>query len=278
MSAGCARRTRSLFSLVAAAAMRPYMSVATPPVAKRVPHVVTVGRVPGENRGPDPMEPIKLSDDLFWLRDDTRKSEEVLSLLREENEYSAACTAHLEALRGSLYDEMLGHVQEDDDTYPTPAADGFEYWSRTTKGASFKQYLRRPRGAAPNCEEELLLDVNAVAATLPEAERAQCAVSEVAPSPSGCLLAYTLDSSGYETYAIRFRDLTSGEELGERLESTGGGIAWSADDRTLFYIKQDSAHRPFQVWRWAARAAAAATAIAATHMPPLTPLAMACAC
>ena len=67
-------------------------------------------------------------------------------LLRDENEYTQGKTEHLEAFRGSLYDEMLSHVQEDDDTYPSPAPDGFEYWSRTVKGKSFRQYLRRPVG------------------------------------------------------------------------------------------------------------------------------------
>ena len=28
----------------------------------------------------------------------------------------------------------------------------------------------------------------------------------------------------------------------------GGGLAW-ADDQTLFYVRQDDAHRPYQVWR-----------------------------
>ena len=91
--------------------------------------------------------------------------------------------------------------------------------------------------------------MNAVALTLPEAQQAQCAISEVVASPSGALLAYTLDGSGYETYDILLKDLSSGgTALGDRLEATGGGIAW-ADERTLFYIRQDGAHRPFQVWR-----------------------------
>ena len=118
-----------------------------PPVARRQPHTVKFGKVEGENRGPNPMDPpIEVVDDLFWLRDDTRKDEEILQLLRDENTYTQARTAHLEDFRTSLYDEMLSHIQEDDDTYPSPAGDGFEYWSRTVKGAAFRQYLRRPIG------------------------------------------------------------------------------------------------------------------------------------
>ena len=39
-------------------------------------------------------------------------SEEVLSLLRDENEYTEAQTSHLDAVRTELYDELLSHIQE----------------------------------------------------------------------------------------------------------------------------------------------------------------------
>ena len=76
--------------MITASALRIQMlSTATtaraPPVAKRVPHTVKFGRVAGENRGPNPMEPVELQDDYFWIRDDTRKDEEILGLLRDEN-------------------------------------------------------------------------------------------------------------------------------------------------------------------------------------------------
>ena len=225
----------------------------TPPVAKRVPHTVKFGVVPGENRGANPMvEALTVQDDYFWIRDDTRKDEEVLQILREENAYSQACTAHLGDFRGKLYDEMLSHVQEDDDTYPSPAADGYEYWSRTVKGQSFRQYLRRPIDHA-SAEPVVILDVNAVP-TLPFFtgisgwDSAQCDVHDVKPSPSGALLAYSVDGSGYETYNIRLRDLASGSERDEQIKDTGGTIAW-ADENTFFYTTLDGQHRPHQVWR-----------------------------
>ena len=92
--------------------------------------------------------PIEMIDELFWLRDDDRKNEEVLSLLHAENEYTDYKTAHLAAFRKTLYAEMLSHIQEDDDEFPVPAADGYEYWRRTVKGKSFRQFVRRKIGAA----------------------------------------------------------------------------------------------------------------------------------
>ena len=193
-----------------------------PPVAKRVPHTVTFGTVPGENRGKNPMEPpLTREDDLFWLRDDTRKNEEILDLLREENAYTSERTGHLDTFRTRLYDEMLSHVQEDDDTDPYPSGDGFEYWRRTRKGLSFAEHWRRVPGGA----DELVLDVNAVAKTLPNP--AQCDVGEVSCSPSGERLAYAVDGSGYETYDIRIGAV--GGDVDETLAETGGSIAWASE-------------------------------------------------
>ena len=222
--------------LITAALSGPLM----PPVARRVPHTVTFGAVTDENRGQKPMDPpLTRDDDLFWLRDDTRKNEEILTILRDENAYTADRTGHLDAFRTGLYDEMLSHVQEDDDTDPYPAADGYEYWRRTLKGLSFGEHWRRVSGGP----DELVLDVNAVAKTLPNP--AQCDVGEVACSPSGKQLAYAVDGSGYETYDIRIGAV--GGDVEETLTDTGGSIAW-ASEGALFYVKQDAAHRPYQVW------------------------------
>ena len=247
--------TTVLWSVLAAVALQ------VPPVAKRVPHAVHFGAAGSEDR-------VTLNDDLFWLRDDTRSSHEVLELLRKENEYSQSRTAHLAPLREALYQEMLSHLQEEFDQFPSPAADGYEYWSRTVAGRPFRLHLRRLRGR-PMAEEEVVLDINAVAATLPKEQQAQCGVAQVLPSPSGRLLAYSVDGTGDETYEVRLQRLqrSDGGDGGdgggggdggdgdgggggalETLQGTAGSLAW-LDDSTLFYVRHDAAHRPSAVWR-----------------------------
>jgi oligopeptidase B len=234
------------WSVLAAVALQ------VPPVAKRVPHAVHFGAAGSKDR-------LTLNDDLFWLRDDTRSSHEVLELLRKENEYSQSRTAHLAPLREELYQEMLSHLQEEFDQFPSPAADGYEYWSRTVAGRPFRLHLRRLRGS-PMAKEEVVLDINAVAATLPKEQQAQCGVAQVLPSPSGRLLAYTVDGTGGETYEVRLQRLQCGRGDGgggdgdggggalETLQGTAGSLAW-LDEATLFYVRHDSTHRPSQVWR-----------------------------
>ena len=81
--------------------------------------------------------------------------------------------------------------------------------------------------ASTPTEGELILDVNEVSklpyfVQNPSWDAAQCDVQEIEPSPSGHLLAYSVDGSGYETYNIRLKDLATGDELGEQIVDTAG--------------------------------------------------------
>merc|ERR1740138_636260 len=69
------------------------------------------------------------------------------------------------------------------------------------------------------------------------------------PSPDGTLLAYTLDTTGYETYSTYFKDLRTGEMVAEELPENSGRVSWGADTRTVYYVTQDKAHRPHKLWR-----------------------------
>lgn len=226
-----------------------------PPVARRVPHTVYFGVNPeaaNENRGTNPMNPpVTMTDELYWIRDNERKNPEVLSLLNAENAYTDSKTMHLEASREALYSESLSHIQEDDDEHPIPADDGYEYWSRTIAGKSFKQYLRQKIGTSN--AEQVYLDVNVVPSlpffsSNPKWDAQQCDVRSIKPSFSGTTLAYCVDGSGYETYDVRLKDLASGAELDETISDMAGSVSW-AGDQALFYTRHDKAHRPYQVWR-----------------------------
>ncbi|KAJ8609695.1 hypothetical protein CTAYLR_009386 [Chrysophaeum taylorii] len=241
------RRRRLVSGLVAHVASTSALSAEIrPPVARREAQEVLFGAVPGENRGTRPMTPPRrLVDEYYWMRDDKRESPEVLEHLRLENAHTDAKTQHLGALRELLYAEMLSHLREDDESVPCSSEDGFEYSWRTVKGEPFRQFARRRRGET---SATVFLDVNAVSRTLCS-KPAMCDVSEVVPSPDGDLFAFTLDESGYETYDVRIRAMDGvGED--EVLRDTAGSICWG-DSATLYYVKHDDAHRPFEVWRHA---------------------------
>jgi hypothetical protein len=87
-----------------------------PPVAARIPHTVLLGRAPGERKkGCDDARmhpPVAWPDDLFWLRDDDRKNENVLALLDAENRYTEGQTAHLAGFRQRICETMCSRMKE----------------------------------------------------------------------------------------------------------------------------------------------------------------------
>jgi len=70
-------------------------------------------------------------------------------------------------------------------------------------------------------------------------------------SPSHKLLAYTADFVGGETYRMFIKDIASGTliEPEDASPEMDAGICWGSDDKTIYYLKMDETHRPYQVYR-----------------------------
>ncbi|MFO7591747.1 MAG: S9 family peptidase [Acidimicrobiia bacterium] len=209
-----------------------------PPLAPRRP---TVLRTHGDER----------IDEWYWLRE--RDDPEVLAYLRAENEFAQAGLAHTEDLQRAIFDEIKARVVETDASAPVRRGD-HEYFTRTVEGLEYSVHCRRPIGSesAPDPRrppgatpgEEVLLDENALAAGSP-----YFALRNLALSPGHTLLAHAVDLDGGERATLRFRDLSTGEDLDDEVPDTYYGIAWANDDRTVFYVRPDAAMRPWQVWR-----------------------------
>lgn len=189
--------------------------------------------------------PVSRDDPLFWLRDDSRKDPAVLDHLRAENAYTNFKTLPLRHLRHSLYKELLSHYVETDSTVPAPRGK-FAYYTKTVAGKSYKYYCRRPiLSDATLGDEDILLDVNHVSAGLKHCDVGRCLVS-----PDEKMLAYSIDSSGYETYDIRFVHLSSREIISDRtISGATATFQWGKDSNSIFYLTMDDAHRPHKLWR-----------------------------
>ena len=68
-------------------------------------------------------------------------------------------------------------------------------------------------------------------------------------SPDHKLQAWSADTKGSEYFSIRVRDWANGADLDDLVEETDGGVVWSTDANSFFYVKLDDNHRPMQVWR-----------------------------
>ncbi len=209
----------------------------------------------GETRAPmaevRPLELERLGlrwqDPYAWLRQ--REDPAVRAHLEAENRFSEAQLAKSGQLADDIYREMIGRLQEDDTTVPTPY-DGFFYYERTVKGS---QYPLTCRQRGEEGAEEILLDPNRLSGG------GYLAVRAISPSPDHRLLAFVVDESGNERFSLVVQEIASGErlELGgaPQLGSHGGihnlapVLAWANDSRTLFYIELDAASRPYRVRR-----------------------------
>ncbi len=90
----------------------------------------------------------------------------------------------------------------------------------------------------------MLLDLNQLAAG-----HAYFRMGAFEVSPDHRLLAYSVDTSGAESFTIFLKDLATGELLPETIERTSTAAAWANDSRTLFYIVLDDARRPSRLYR-----------------------------
>lgn len=185
-----------------------------------------------------------LVDDYAWLRE--RDNPEVVAYLDAENAYTAAMTAGDEALRETLYKEMLSHIKETDVSVPFREG-AYWYYTRTEEGKQYGIYCRKPgtaeaMDAAAN--EEVLLDVNELAKDQPYMSVAAFNVSD-----DGNLLAYSTDNTGFRQYTLHVKDLRTGELLSEHVERVGS-VVWATDSRTLFYTIEDEVQkRQYRLYR-----------------------------
>lgn len=185
-------------------------------------------------------------DGYAWLRD--LDDPEVIAHLGQERSFYDAATAHLGPLVKSLANGMASRVP-DADRSPAHRRVRFSYYTRTPSETGYEQ-LWRGRDLAETAQgagAELLLDP---AALRGESSYVEIGLSLVSPDEK--VLAYSVDTTGDEVYTLRFRDLESDgrrRDLGDVIERSYYGGAWSADSSTFFYTVHDALYRPHQVWR-----------------------------
>lgn len=212
-----------------------------PPIAKRVD-------TRREHHGDVFIDPYE------WLRD--KDSPEVIAYLDAENDYVDKMTAHLEPLRQKIFDEIKARTKETDLSVPT-RRDQWWYYARTFEGKQYRIDCRcpvtdpgdwTPPVLDENTEipgEQILLDSNV------EAEGHEFfALGAARVSPDQNLLAYSVDTVGDERYTLRFKDLRTGECLPDEIADIAAGVTWAVDNRTVYYLTLDAAHRPDKVWRY----------------------------
>ena len=200
-------------------------TVLEPPVAKKVPKV---DETHGDVR----------VDNYDWLRDKT--DPEVLAYLEAENHYTEAMTAPLQKLRQSIYKEILSRIKQTDLSVPYKLGE-YWYYSRTEEGKQYPIQCRKLRTL--DAPEHVTLDLNELAVG-----HKFLGLGVYQISDDGNLLAYSLDTTGFRQYQLAVKDLRTGEVLPDAIGQSNAAV-WAADNKTLFYVKEDDAKRPFRLFR-----------------------------
>jgi oligopeptidase B len=203
----------------------PPQTVTRPPVAKKIPHVTTIH---GE----------RIVDNYYWLR--KKNSPAVLAYLKAEDAYTDWFMKPTQPLQNALYDEMIGRIQETDTSVPYRDGD-YLYYQHSEAGKQYTVYCRKH--GSTNATEEVMLDLNQLGEGLEFIDLGVCEVSD-----NGNLLAYSLDTTGFQEFTLHIKNLETGELLSEKIPHVTDAV-WAADNKTLFYATEDSAKRASRLWR-----------------------------
>jgi oligopeptidase B len=215
---------------------KPLQKAALTPVAPRRPHSVQ-------------RHDITVTDDYAWLKDANWQEvlhdpavldPDIREYLEAENAYTESLLGHTAPLQKKLVAEMRGRIKEDDSSVLSP--DGaYAYFRKFREGGQHELFGRTPRNGG---DSKIVLDGDALA----EAHE-YFKFGGSRHSPDHKLQAWSADTKGSEYFSIRVRDWDSLADRDDLVEETDGGVVWSADCTSFFYVKLDDNHRPMQVWR-----------------------------
>ncbi|KAJ3252542.1 hypothetical protein HDU77_005090 [Chytriomyces hyalinus] len=198
------------------------MTFTQPPVAKKVPKVHPY--VHG-NGAPDNYD---------WLKDQskTSKSQDILDYITLENEYCQKNVLDpISDLTEKVYQEFLSRIEESEVALPSFKSP-YWYYTRTIEGQQYPIYCRKFESM--DAAEEQYLNMNLIK------DSEFLNVLSTSVSPNHRLLAYVLDTDGYEHCSIFVKDLESGEMLPDVIPMTSmDGPIWSADSKSLYYVSID---------------------------------------
>lgn len=220
-----------------------------PPTVEKISSKRKFGLVEGELRGNEQSKlmnpPIELEDNYNWIRDDTRKSELVLSHIKKENEYTDSIINPHKELVDSLYVEGLSYIRETYDTYASlhNNRDTWKYFRRFNEGKEYPSHWRRkvlPDGCVV---EEELLDENILAEGKP-----QCDVESFDISPSHKYMTYGVDYDGSEKYEFVLVDLETRTTLSHTIPKLAYCSYFWAGDSMIYYFVGDDSNRIYQLW------------------------------
>ncbi|WP_426566078.1 prolyl oligopeptidase family serine peptidase [Angustibacter sp. McL0619] len=170
-----------------------------------------------------------------------REPADLRARLAREQEHADALLAPLDELVEQLARRLRSARARTTASLPYRLGEHW-YVRRRVPGRPYPQICRRPAASwqPPACPDgwQVVLDGSSLAAATGYAD-----VAEVTPSPDGALVAFTVDTTGDESYDLVVRDVAAGVEV-DRVRQVASRFAWWPDGSGLAYATTDATLRP----------------------------------
>ncbi|MDD3051287.1 MAG: S9 family peptidase [Candidatus Cloacimonetes bacterium] len=181
-----------------------------------------------------------LTDNYHWMKDKTRSNKKVLEHIEAENLYTEQYMTHTVGLQSELYEEMISRINETDFSIPYKKGDYF-YYEKREKDKQYPIFCRK-HGSLEGAEE-IILDQNQLA------EGKQFfTIDFLVTSDDQNYLAFTVDTSGEETFTLIIKDLRTGDFLPDRIENVVS-VCWANDNKTIYYTTDNDFFRTDKLFR-----------------------------
>ena len=176
------------------------------------------------------------ADSLMWLRDPklpTPVCEYLAAERRFYDENKTKFASQISLLAG------LAHAKIDPEiATPIWSVGSRSFRYRWLSGADFSQLYE----VLSDGSERSLLDQACLTDT------GFIRVGDLAISPDGNLIAYTVDTAGTERYELRIRDVESARDIEVIIDPVSYGLVWCRDSLRILYVRVDSSDRPCELW------------------------------
>ena len=196
----------------------------------------------------DTVHGVAITDEYRWLED--QRGSETRAWIAAQNAYAERIVGDT-LLRGALEERLTELMDVPGAVFPQKSGD-YEYFSLRRPGREVAAIYRRPAPDEPvagrqDPSGDEPLDINAeyevVIDPLEIHPDGTTSVGIRDFSPDGSLMLYAVRDGGQDEVSIRVRDLTTGEDLRDRLPNAlYGSVSFSEDGAGLHYV-----HRSRQV-------------------------------